>query len=73
MPDTNWSKLNKLQLGRYAEYYAKMEFASYGFEVYTSEKTGKNESIDLKKKMTEIESYNHPLIGLYWLFIVRNK
>lgn len=37
MPDTNWSKLNKLQLGRYAEYYAKMEFASYGFEVYTSE------------------------------------
>ena len=37
MPDTNWSKLNKLQLGRYAEYYAKMEFTSYGFEVYTSE------------------------------------
>ena len=37
MPNTNWSKLNHLQLGRYAEYYAKMEFASYGFEVYTSE------------------------------------
>lgn len=37
MPCTEWSKLNPLQLGRYAEYYAKMEFASYGFEVYTSE------------------------------------
>ena len=37
MPNTNWSQLNHLQLGRYAEYYAKMEFASYGFEVYTSE------------------------------------
>lgn len=37
MPNTDWSKLNGLQLGRYAEYYAKMEFASYGFEVYTSE------------------------------------
>ena len=37
MPNMNWSKLNSLQLGRYAEYYAKMEFASYGFEVYTSE------------------------------------
>ena len=37
MPNTNWSKLNHLQLGRYAEYYAKMEFASYGYEVYTSE------------------------------------
>ena len=37
MPNTNWSILNKMQLGRYAEYYAKMEFASYGFEVYTLE------------------------------------
>jgi hypothetical protein len=37
MPNTKWSELNKLQLGRYAEYYAKMEFASYGFEVYTTE------------------------------------
>ena len=26
-----------MQLGRYAEYYAKMEFTSYGFDVYTSE------------------------------------
>jgi hypothetical protein len=26
-----------MQLGKYAEYYAKMEFASYGYEVYTSE------------------------------------
>lgn len=37
MPNLNWSKLSSLQLGRYAEYYAKMEFASYGLEVYTSE------------------------------------
>ena len=37
MPKKNWSELSKQQIGRYAEYYAKMEFASYGFEVYTSE------------------------------------
>ena len=37
MPNLVWSKLNHLQLGKYAEYYAKMEFASYGFEVYSSE------------------------------------
>ena len=37
MPNLKWSELTHLQLGRYAEYYAKMEFASYGFEVYTSE------------------------------------
>jgi hypothetical protein len=37
MPNLQWSKLSHLQLGKYAEYYAKMEFASYGYEVYTSE------------------------------------
>ena len=37
MPDTSWGHLSALQIGRYAEYYAKMEFASYGFDVYTSE------------------------------------
>lgn len=37
MPNLKWSILNRQQLGRYAEYYAKMEFASYGFDVYTSE------------------------------------
>ncbi|MDX5981234.1 DUF4365 domain-containing protein [Exiguobacterium profundum] len=37
MPNFNWEHLNHLQLGRYAEYYAKMEFASYGCDVYTSE------------------------------------
>ncbi|WP_246579010.1 DUF4365 domain-containing protein [Clostridium algidicarnis] len=37
MTNTDWSRLNSLQLGRYAEYFGKMEFASYGLEVYTSE------------------------------------
>lgn len=33
----DWSRLNPLQVGRYAEYFVKMEFTLYGFEVYTSE------------------------------------
>ncbi len=33
----DWENLNNLQLGRYAEYYAKMEFASYGCQVFTTE------------------------------------
>lgn len=32
-----WKHLNGKQLGQYAEYYAKMEFTSYGYDVYTSE------------------------------------
>lgn len=37
MPSLNWNALNSFQLGKYAEYFAKMELASYGFDVYTSE------------------------------------
>ena len=33
----SWSRLNKQQVGRFAEYFVKMEFALYGFEVYTAE------------------------------------
>ncbi|MHB1756796.1 MAG: DUF4365 domain-containing protein [Leptospirillum sp.] len=33
----DWSKLNHLQIGRCAEYFVKMNFASAGFEVYSPE------------------------------------
>ena len=33
----DWTRLNHLQLGRYAEYVVKMELALYGFEIYGSE------------------------------------
>ncbi len=33
----DWSQLNHLQIGRYAEYFVKMEFTLYGFDVYTAE------------------------------------
>ena len=32
-----WSKLNHLQIGKFAEYLAVMEFSIHGFDVYTSE------------------------------------
>lgn len=37
MVEYRWSDLGKLQLGRYAEYYTKMEFTRYGFDVYEPE------------------------------------
>ena len=37
MPKMKWSELSPMQIGRYAGYYAKMEFTSYGYDVYTSE------------------------------------
>lgn len=35
--NTKWSGLNNIQLGRYAEYYAKMTFTAWGFYVFSAE------------------------------------
>lgn len=37
MEKYNWSQLHRMRLGRYAEYFAKMEFTQFNFDVYTSE------------------------------------
>ena len=40
MPNKDWkslSEMSKQKLGAYGEFYAKMEFASFGFDVFTSE------------------------------------
>lgn len=39
--DTNWSKLSNTQMETFGRYFAKMEFESFGFEVYSSEKNEK--------------------------------
>jgi hypothetical protein len=33
----DWSRLNHLQIGRYAEYFTKMQFVLIGLDVYTAE------------------------------------
>ena len=35
MPRFNWAGLNNQQVGRYAEYFVKMEFTMHGFQVYS--------------------------------------
>ncbi len=35
--DYTWKNLNHIQLGRYAEYFVKMEFTRKCFDVYSSE------------------------------------
>lgn len=34
MPNLKWSQISHLQLGKIAEYYAQVEFLSYGYEIY---------------------------------------
>jgi len=56
MNNNNWSKLSHLQLGKYGEYFAKMEFTKAGFDVYTSEVDDKG--IDFIIRKNESEHYD---------------
>ena len=70
----DWDRLNHLQLGRYAEYYAKMEFTLFGFDVYSAEvddhgidfviRKGENTHYDVQVKSAR---------GLNYIFFHKDK
>lgn len=70
----DWDRLNHLQLGRYAEYYAKMEFTLFGFDVYSVEvddhgidfviRKGENTYYDVQVKSAR---------GLNYIFFHKDK
>jgi hypothetical protein len=45
-----WSKLTHLQIGKYAEYFVKMELTLYGFDVYSAEVDDKGIDFILRSK-----------------------
>lgn len=51
----DWSRLNRLQLGRYAEYLVKMEFTLFGFDVYTAEVDDKGIDFVVRKEYEDEE------------------
>lgn len=52
----DWSQLSHLQIGKYGEYFAKMEFTKSGFDVYTAEVDDKG--IDFVIRKNESEHYD---------------
>jgi hypothetical protein len=46
----SWGQLNPRQLGRFAEYFVKMEFAMQGFDIYTPEVDDKGIDFIVKKE-----------------------
>lgn len=52
----DWNSLNSLQIGSYAEYFTKMEFTLYGFDVYTPEVDDKG--IDFIARMGKNKYYD---------------
>src|SRR5579884_1657937 len=68
----DWTCLNTMQIGRYAEYFAKMEFTLYGFDVYSTEVD--DHGIDFVVRRSESLYYDvqvkssHPEKGGYIFF-----
>ncbi|HEX3045322.1 MAG TPA: DUF4365 domain-containing protein [Bacillota bacterium] len=74
MPNTNWNDLSPLQLGPYAEYFAKMEFASYGLEVYTSEVDDHGIDFIVKTKQARFcEIQVKSAEGMNYVFVAKSK
>jgi len=69
-----WSRLNHLQLGRYAEYYIKMEFTLYGFDVYTSEVDDKGiDFIVRKDDNSHLDIQVKSARNLNYIFLPKDK
>ena len=51
----DWGKLNSMQLGRYAEYFVKMEFTRHGFDVYTAEVDDKGIDFVVRKERMDAD------------------
>jgi len=49
MEKYDWSRLTHLQVGRFAEYFVKMEFTLYGFDVYQAEVDDKGIDFVIRK------------------------
>jgi hypothetical protein len=47
----NWDDLTSLPVGKYAEYFVKMEFTMLGFDVYTSEVDDKGIDFVIRKNI----------------------
>ena len=73
MPNKNWSKLSHLQLGRYAEYYAKMEFASYGFEIYSSEVDDHGVDFVIKRGAEYYDVQVKSILKSKYIFMAKTK
>jgi hypothetical protein len=69
-----WSRLSTLQLGRYAEYFVKMEFTLHGFDVYSAEVDDKG--IDFVIRKHESQYYDVQVKsarGLSYIFFPKEK
>ncbi len=69
----DWSRLDRGQVGRYAEYYVKMEFTRFGFDVYTSEVDDKGIDFVIRKDERCHDVQVKSARGMHYIFLTKSK
>ena len=74
----DWSQLNRIQLGRDAEYFAKMEFTMFGYDVYTGEVDDKGIDFVVRKHSDTGGTRYYDIqvkstLGLNYVFMQKSK
>lgn len=74
MKKLQWSHLNHLQLGKLAEYLVKLEFVSYGLDIYVSEVDDKGIDFIIRKNSKKYYDIQMKLIrNLNYIFFPKGK
>ena len=69
----NWNRLSHLQIGRYAEYFVKMEFTLFGFEVYTAEVDDRGVDFIIRKDDRYYDVQVKSARGFKYIFFPKDK
>jgi len=68
-----WSQLNHLQLGKFAEYFVKMEFTMLGFDVYTTEVDDKGIDFLIRNGTNYYDIQVKSISGKNYIFFPKSK
>ena len=69
----NWNRLSHLQISRYAEYFVKMEFTLFGFEVYTAEVDDRGVDFVIRKDDRYYDVQVKSARGFKYIFFLKDK
>ena len=74
MATHDWSRLNHMQVGRYAEYLVKMEFTKAGLDVYSAEVDDKGIDFVIRRDAgTYFDVQVKSIRGLNYVFFPKDK
>lgn len=75
---TTWAHLKKTQLGKHAEYLAKMEFVSLGYDVFTAEVDDHGIDFVVRTRAgnhydVQVKSFRLPAVNTPYVFVEKTK